>query len=305
MGSVGGHGTGAGRRAGPPDDRKVAAMQVAVVIFPTDQSIRPDRLAMALEERGFESLWVTEHTHIPVSRRTMWPGGAALPEEYRRTLDPFVALSVAAAVTTRLRLATGICLVAQHHPINLAKAVASLDLVSNGRFTFGIGVGWNIEEMEDHGVDPATRRGRVRESVLAMKRLWTEEEASFAGEHVRFEPSWSWPKPVQRPHPPVVMGGVGGPVTFRHIVEYCDGWMPIHGRANFLAKLPLLRTMSSDAGRDPDALDIGVFGCPPDRSVIETYAAAGVRRVALNLPSAGEEIVLPLLDRYASLIGPA
>lgn len=277
-------------------------MDIGVVIFPTDLSIRPDRLAVALEERGFESLWVTEHTHIPVSRTTPWPGGPELPMEYKRTLDPFVALSAAAAVTTKLRLATGISLVAQHHPINLAKAVASLDLVSDGRFMFGIGVGWNADEMEHHGVDPATRRGRVRENVLAMQQLWTEEEASFAGKYVNFSASWSWPKPVQQPHPPIVMGGAGGPITFKHIVEYCDGWMPIHGRSNVLEKLPLLRSMMAEAGRDPDSLDLGLFACPPDQSSIDGYAAAGVNRVAFALPAAGDDVVLPLLDRYAAFI---
>ena len=277
-------------------------MDIGVVIFPTDLSIRPDRLAVALEERGFESLWVTEHTHIPISRTTPWPGGPDLPMEYKRTLDPFVALSAAAAVTTKLRLATGISLVAQHHPINLAKAVASLDLVSNGRFMFGIGVGWNTDEMEHHGIDPATRRGRVRENVLAMQQLWTEEEASFAGKYVNFSASWSWPKPVQQPHPPIVMGGAGGPITFKHIVEYCDGWMPIHGRGNVLEKQPLLRSMMADAGRDPDSLDLGVFACPPDQRSIDEYAAAGVNRVAFAIPAAGDDVVLPLLDRYAALI---
>ena len=216
-------------------------MQIGALIFPTDLSIRPDRLAIAMEERGFESLWVTEHTHIPVGRRTPWPGGPELPEMYRRTLDPFVALTAAAAVTSTLKVGTGVCLVAQHHAITLAKSVASVDLVSDGRFLFGVGVGWNEDEMEHHGVDPKKRRATVRETVLAMRGLWTEEEFGFEGEHVRFSPSWSWPKPVQWPSPPVIMGGAGGPVTFRHIVEYCDGWMPIHGRGNVLEKLPLLR----------------------------------------------------------------
>ena len=177
----------------------------------------------------------------PTDPRCCRSASINLPEEYRRTLDPFVALTAAAAVTSRLRLGTGICLVAQHDPIVLAKTTASLDLVSGGRLTLGIGVGWNEEEMADHGVDPARRRAVAREKVLAMRRLWTEDEASYHGEFVRFDPCWSWPKPVQSPHPPVVMGGAGGPVTFRHVVEYCDGWMPIHGRRPVLDKLPLLR----------------------------------------------------------------
>jgi probable F420-dependent oxidoreductase len=277
-------------------------MHLGALIFPTDLSIRPDQLARAMEDRGFESLWVTEHTHIPTSRRTPWPGGAELPDEYRRTLDPFVALTAAAAVTEHLRLGTGICLVAQHHPITLAKTVASLDLISGGRVLLGVGVGWNVDEMEHHGVHAARRRSHARENVLAMQRLWTDEEASFDGEFVRFSPSWSWPKPVQRPHPPVIMGGAGGPITFRHVVEYCDGWMPIHGRRNVIERIDDLRQAAEEGGRDPASIEIGVFGCPPDASVIEDYAAAGVSRCVVGLPSAGADEVLPVLDRAAALL---
>jgi probable F420-dependent oxidoreductase len=279
-------------------------MDLGVLIFPTDYSIRPDHLAREVEARGFESLWVTEHTHIPTSRRTPWPGGADLPEEYRHTLDPFVALTAAAAVTERLKLATGICLVAQHDPIVLAKTVASLDLVSDGRVLFGIGVGWNTDEMESHGVDPDRRRSVAREKVLAMRELWTQEVASYSGEHVSFAPSWSWPKPVQAGGPPVLMGGAGGPVTFRHVAQYCDGWMPIHGRrGDTLEKLPLLRQACEEAGRDPATVEVGVFGCPPDPAVLERYREAGVRRCVLGLPPAAADVVLPLLDRHAALLG--
>jgi len=277
-------------------------MHIGALIFPTDHSIRPDRLAVALEERGFESMWVVEHTHIPTSRRTPWPGGAELPDEYRRTLDPFVGLSAAASVTTNLKLGTGICLVAQHHTITLAKTVASLDYLSNGRVLFGIGVGWNEDEMEHHGVDPKERRAVVRESVLAMKGLWMEEAAGFDGEHVKFSPSWSWPKPVQFPHPPVIMGGAGGPITFRHVAEYCDGWMPIHGRRNVLEKIPQLHEAVDAAGRDPAHVEIGVFGCPPKPDVMEQYEAAGVSRITFTLPPAPEDVVMPLVDRYAGLL---
>jgi len=277
-------------------------MEIGALIFPTDHSIRTDQLAVELESRGFESLWVTEHTHIPVSRRTPWPGGPELPDMYRRTVDPFVALMAAGAVTSRLKLGTGICLVAQHHPITLAKTVASVDLMSNGRMLLGIGVGWNEDEMEHHGVDPKFRRGVTREHVLAMKRLWTEEEAGFDGRFVKFSPSWSWPKPVQWPNPPVIMGGAGGPITFKHIIEYCDGWMPIHGRREIDEKLPLLRSMSEEAGRDPATIEVGVFGCPPKPETIERYAALGVKRVALTLPPEGADTVLPILDRYAPLL---
>jgi len=278
-------------------------MHIGALIFPTDLSIRPDRLAIELEQRGFESLWVTEHTHIPTSRRSPWPGGPELPEEYRRTLDPYVALTAAATVTERLGLGTGISLVAQHDPIVLAKTIASLDLVSNGRFTLGIGVGWNEEEMQDHGVDPKRRRSVARENVLAMRELWTQEEASFDGEHVHFEPTWSWPKPVQDPHPPVVMGGAGGPVTFRHIVEYCDGWMPIHGRRGIADKLADLRAAADEAGRDIATIELGVFGCPADRQVIEDYAELGFTRCVLGVPPTGEADALRVLDGYADVVG--
>ena len=277
-------------------------MDLGVLIFSTDVSIRPAHLAQELEARGFESLWVTEHTHIPTSRVTPWPGGPELPDEYRRTLDPFVALTSAATVTSRLRLGTGICLVTQHDPIVLAKTVASLDLVSDGRFLFGIGVGWNVEEMVDHGVDPARRRAVGREHVLAMKRLWTEEVAAFDGEFVHLPPSWMWPKPVQQPHPPIVMGGAGGPVTFRHVAEYCDGWMPIHGRRAVLDGIGELRRALEEAGRDPAGVEIGVFGVPGDPAVIETYREAGVSRCVLGVPPADADTVLPVLDRYMPLL---
>ena len=280
-------------------------MRIGALIFLTDLSISPVQLARELEERGFESLWVPEHTHIPTSRRTPYPAGEPLPDEYRRTLDPFVALTAAAGATERLQLGTGICLVAQHNPINLAKSVASVDLVSNGRMIFGIGVGWNADEMEDHGVKYGNRREHVRESILAMKGLWTQEEAGYDGKYVRFAESWAWPKPLQKPHPPVIMGGAGGPVTFRHIVEYCDGWMPIHRGQSSLARLPELQAAAEAAGRDPSTIELGMFGIPPKMKLIESYASAGVTRCVLALPPAGPDLVLTLRDQYADLISEA
>ena len=280
-------------------------MHVGALIFPTDLSIHPARLARELEDRGYESLWVTEHTHIPTSRKTEWPGGADLPDEYRRTLDPFVALSLAAGVTERLKLATGICLVNQHHPITLAKTVASLDHASAGRVALGIGVGWNVDEMEHHGVDPARRRAHGRETVLAMRALWTQEAAEFHGEIVDFSSSWSWPKPAQAGGPPVLMGGAGGPVTFRHVAEYCDGWMPIHGRRGVFEKLPELRAAWESAGRDWATCDLGVFGCPARLDIIESYRDAGFSRVVLGLPPAPEDTVLGVLDGYADVLAQA
>ncbi len=277
-------------------------MHIGALIFPTDLSIRPDRLARELEGRGFESLWVTEHTHIPSSRRTPWPGGSQLPEEYRRTLDPYVALTAAATVTEHLRLGTGITLVAQHDPIVLAKTVASLDLLSGGRVMLGVGVGWNEEEMEDHGVDPKRRRSIAREHLLAMRELWTKDEASFDGEHVSFPPAWSWPKPVATPHPPIIMGGAGGPVTFRHVVEYCDGWMPIHGRRSISDRLGDLREAADEAGRDMATIELGVFGCPADPKVIDDYARLGFVRCTLGVPPTGEADALRALDSYADVV---
>lgn len=278
-------------------------MHIGVMLFPTDKAIQPVELARAVEERGLHSLYSPEHTHIPVGRATPYPGGGELPEEYKRTHDPFVALAAAAAVTERIELGTGICLVAQRDPIVTAKAVASLDQISNGRFVFGIGVGWNEDEMEDHGVEPTKRRAVAREHVLAMKALWTEDEASFHGDHVDFDSSWMWPKPVQRPHPPILLGGAGGPVTFRHVVEYCDGFMPIGGRGVVSERIAELKKAASDAGRDAESLLLKVFGVRPNPETLRDYADAGVTEVIVGLPPADADVVLPLLDRCASLVG--
>ena len=277
-------------------------MHIGALIFPTDRAMRPDRLAVELERRGYESLWVAEHTHIPLSRKSPYPGGGELPEMYTRTMDPFVALTAAAVATTTLRVGTGICLVNQHHPINAAKQAASVDHLSGGRLLFGVGVGWNTDEMEHHGVDPSKRRSTARERVLAIRELWTAEEAEFHGEYVDFSPSLAYPKPVSSPHPPILMGGAGGPVTFRHVVEYCDGWIPIHGRSDPLENLPLLRSMAADAGRDPDALDISIYGCPMDAEAVDRYRQAGVDRVIFWLPAIEEEALVPILERHQDLL---
>jgi probable F420-dependent oxidoreductase len=235
-------------------------MQLGLTMFTTDQTMSIVDLARAAEERGFASLYIPEHTHIPTSRRTPPPTGeAVLAEEYKRTLDPFVALAAAAAVTSRIRLGTAISLVAQHDPIVLAKAVATLDLISGGRLVLGIGYGWNREEMAQHGVDFRRRRELVREKMLAMERLWSDEVASFDGALVRVEPSWSWPKPLQRPRPRVLIGGAAGPTLFAHIAEYADGWIPIGG-AGVGAALPSLRQAMRGAGRDPAALAVVLVG---------------------------------------------
>ncbi len=271
-------------------------------IFATDYAIRPDELARELEQRGFESLWLPEHTHIPATRRTPYPGGGDLPKEYWHTHDPFVALTAAAMVTTKLRVATGICLIIERDPITTAKAVASLDALSGGRFLFGIGGGWNAEEMENHGTNYKQRWRVLRERVLAMKEIWTKEEAEFHGEFVNFDGIRSYPKPFQTPHPPVLMGG-DGPTTFDRVIEFCDGWMPIGYRMNNVAeKIAALRQRAEAAGRDPKSISITIFGAQPERAAIEELERAGVERGIFMLPSAERDVVLPLLDKYAPLM---
>jgi probable F420-dependent oxidoreductase len=273
-----------------------------ITMFATDRAMRPADLAQAAEERGFESLFVPEHTHIPASRETPAPtGDSELPEQYRRVLDPFVALTAAAAVTERLRVGTGVCLVAQRDAIGTAKQVATLDLLSGGRFTFGIGFGWNVEEMRDHGVDFKRRRDVVREKMLAMERLWSDDVAAFDGEFVQFEPSWAWPKPVQQPRPPVLIGGAPGPKMFAHIAEYADGWIPIGG-AGVREALPELERAAEAAGRDPKSLSVVPFGTLPNPAKLDYYEGLGCREVVFFVPSAGPEKVLPILDEYAEIV---
>ena len=225
-----------------------------------------------------------------------------MPEHYGRTHDQFVALAAAAAVTTTLKLATGITLVAQRDPLWLAKEVASLDVISGGRVLFGIGYGWNKEEMANHGLRYTDRRAFIRESVLAMKELWTKDEAEFHGDFVSFEKSWSWPKPVQKPHPPVILGGDAGPKTMRDIVDFCDGWMPIAGRHSFRDKVGQLRRMAEDSGRDPDSIELALFQAPPKAEIIESLAESGIARAVLALPQGSPGEVLDALDSLVPLL---
>lgn len=277
-------------------------MLFGLTIFPTESSIRPADLAAAAEDRGFESLWVAEHSHIPVSRRSPWPGGGELPKRYYEVMDPFVALATAAAVTSRLRLGTGICLVVQRDPIQLAKEVASLDQLSGGRFLFGVGGGWNAEEMADHGTAFATRFRLMRERIAAMREIWTAEQAEFHGEFVDFGPMFAWPKPAQKPHPPIIVGG-GFPHAARRAIEYGDGWIPLGSRnLDVVALLPEFRRMAAEAGRNPNGLEVTVYGVAPDPESIRRYAEAGVARVVLGLPSASRDEVMPILDRYAEIL---
>ena len=275
-------------------------MDLGVCYFPTDYGIDPSELGRALEDRGFKSLYVPEHTHIPLSRRTPFPGGGELPKRYSHTHDPFVALSFAAAATKKLVLGTGILLVPQHEPIVTAKAIASLDQLSGGRFVFGIGGGWNVDEMENHGATHGNRFKIMREHVLAMKALWAEEKASYHGEFVKFDPVWSWPKPKQKPNPPILLGGETDH-TLRRIIEYCDGWLPRPRGFDPVQGIERLHRMASEKKRDPKSLSVTVFGAPADSAVLASYAKAGIDGALLAIPDASRDEILRQLDQWAPL----
>ena len=275
-------------------------MEYGVTIFPTDYSISPADLAVAAEERGFESMWFAEHSHIPVSRISPWPGGADLPKMYYDTFDPFIALASAASVTTRIKLATGICLVIQRDPIHTAKEIASLDQISKGRVLFGVGAGWNAEEMEDHGTDFKRRFKVMRERIEAMKELWTQNEAEYHGEFVNFDATFAWPKPIQKPYPPIHVGG-GFPGGAKRAIRYGDGWMPIFGRDDITEHLPEFRKMAEEAGRDPSTLEVSIFGCTPKPDLLEKFRNAGITRCVFGLPPADRDTVLPMLDQYTEV----
>lgn len=279
-------------------------MHIGVSIFATDQGIQPVELGRVAEDLGFESLWFPEHSHIPVSRKTPWGGmqdAPPLPEWYWRTHEQFTAFGAIAATTSTLRLGTGITLVAQRDPIWTAKQVATLDHLSNGRVLFGIGYGWNKEEMASHGTAYGERRAVLRERILAMKALWTEDVASFDGDHVHLEPSWSWPKPVQRPHPPIILGGAAGPRTIADIVEFCDGWMPIGTRHDVGGKIAEVQTAAAAAGRGP--VEIGVSGAPRDPDALAALAAAGVVRAVFGLPQVDRDTVIAKMTEYSRFVG--
>ena len=274
-------------------------------MFPTDLGIQPVEVAREAEARGFDSLWFPEHSHIPVSRRTPWggiEGAPPLPAEYWRTHDQFIALTAAAVVTSTLRLGTGITLVAQRDPVWLAKEVASLDLISAGRLLFGIGYGWNHEEMESHGVDIGHRRALVREKILACKALWTQDEASFHGEYVNFEPSWAWPKPLQFPNPPIYVGCSPSDLHFRHIIEYADVWMPIEGRWPIDEAWLKLRQMAEAAGRDPASLQLAIYAAKPDAANLARLRDVGATSALLLLPPLDRDEALAKMDSYAPLV---
>jgi probable F420-dependent oxidoreductase len=276
-------------------------MRFSTALFATDHAVNPVTAAVAAEVRGFHCFYVPEHTHIPVERETPHPlTGDTLNDEYRRTLDPWVTLAAVSSATESIRLGTSIALVAEHHPITLAKEIATLDYLSGGRVVLGMGYGWNLEELAHFGVDPAQRRAVVRECVLALRALWTQEEAAFSGKFVTFGPSWSWPKPAQS-RLPVLVGAAAGPSTFAHIAEYADGWMP-HGGAGLGTSLPVLRQVWEEEGREPSALEVVIMGVIPDPGKLEHYRSLGVDEIVLGFPthSAGE--MERTLDGYAGII---
>jgi len=278
-------------------------MHVGVDIFLTDYSINPIELGPALEQRGFESVWLPEHSHIPLSRESPWPGGGDLPKRYYDTLDPLVALGAMSAVTTKLKLATGICLVVQRDPIHLAKEAATIDRLSGGRLILGVGGGWNAEEMADHGTEFGSRFKVMRERIEAIRTIWTQPKPEYHGEFVDFGPMMQWPKPVQKPHPPIIVGG-GFPHGARRAAQYGDGWMPLGARGWDVAQtLPKFEAMVRAAGREPADLDLTVFGIRPDADEIARMRDAGVRRITLSLPSDDRDSALRKLDEFVSLCG--
>ncbi|HEU5390803.1 MAG TPA: TIGR03619 family F420-dependent LLM class oxidoreductase [Streptosporangiaceae bacterium] len=270
-------------------------MDTGVAIFPTHDAIAPADLARLAEARGHESLFFPEHTHIPADRQSPWPGGRELPRKYAHTFDLFVAVTAAVTVTSRLRVGSGICLVIERDPITTAKEVASVDYLSGGRFEFGVGAGWNREEMANHGTDPRRRMDLLRERVEAMKAIWAQDEASYAGQLVTFDRIWSWPKPAQRPHPPVLVGG-NGPGVLDRVLAFGDAWFPNHGRSGVLDRVAELRS------RADRPVELMVMGVPAEAKVLEDYAAAGFRRAVHWLPSAPRGPVERAMDRFEAAV---
>ena len=277
-------------------------MKIGAAMFFTDYSMAPGELGRALEERGFDSVWAPEHSHIPVSRASAFPSGGELPKKYYDAMDPFVSLTAAAAATTTLMVGTGVCLVVQRDPIQTAKLVASIDQVSGGRFLFGVGNGWNADEMENHGTDFKSRHKLARERIEAMKVIWTQSKAEYHGEFVDFDPMMAWPKPVQKPYPPILVGGAF-PYGARRALRYGDGWMPHRVRpeyADVADMIPQYRELAAASGRDP--APVSIWGAKEDLSMLERDRSLGVVRVIVSLESAKADVILPELDRWAELI---
>ena len=278
-------------------------MDFGALMFFTDYAISAVELARALEERGFESVWAPEHSHIPTSRKSPWPGGGDLPKAYYDAMDPFVSLTAAAIATSRLKVGTGVCLVQQRDPIQTAKLVASIDQVSNGRFLFGVGGGWNRDEMENHGTEFKTRFKLMRERIEAMQAIWTKSKAEYHGDMVDFSEMMAWPKPVQKPYPPILVGGAF-PQAARRAIRYGDGWCPIGGRAGSSPTdvLEEFRRMAREGGRDPQSLPVTLFGAAEDADRLARYRDLGIARVVVMLPSESRDKIVPTLDRWAELI---
>lgn len=279
-------------------------MKIGAAMFFTDYSMAPGELARALEERGFDSVWAPEHSHIPASRASPFPSGGDLPKKYYDAMDPFVSLTAAAVATTTLKVGTGVCLVPQRDPIQTAKLVASIDQVSNGRFLFGVGNGWNADEMANHGTDFKSRHKLARERIEAMKQIWTKSKAEYHGEFVNFDPVMAWPKPVQTPHPPIIVGGAF-PYGARRALRYGDGWMPHRSRPqypNVADIIPQYRDLVAESGRDPASVPVSIWGAKEDIAMLERDRSLGVVRVIVSLDSVKVDVILPELDRWAETI---
>ena len=275
---------------------------IGIFYFATEYGHNVVDVARDAEQRGFESLWLPEHTHIPVSRKTPYAGGAELPKEYAHTLDPFVALAAVATATKHIRLATGISLLIERDTITMAKTLATLDLLSNGRAILGVGGGWNREEAEHHGVEWSQRFQKLEEQITAIKVIWANEEASFHGEHVRFDPIWSWPKPIQRPRPPIVLGGETDH-TLRRVIKYCDGWLPRARDPEIIVRgIAQLNELAEEAGRDPESISVNVFAPRPDAELIDRFKGMGVARIVLWLPPEDRDAVSTRLDGYTRFL---
>ncbi len=281
-------------------------MKFGVATFLTEYTMPPQEIAREVEQRGFESIWLSEHSHIPVNRVSRTPGGDLdLPREYIHAHDPYVCAAAASVVTTRLVIGIGVSVIVERDPIMTAKQVASIDLISGGRFQLGIGGGWNAEEMANHGTEYKTRWRLLRERVQAMKEIWTQDQPEYHGEFVNFDKIWCYPKPLQKPYPPIIMGG-DGPTTLDRVVDYCDGWMP-HVRpyttgANFPERLAALSRKSEEAGRNPASISVSAYGLRPEPDMVAQFDLPGVERTIFMLPAAGRDIVLPYLDRCAAFI---
>ena len=283
--------------------RPAEQVRIGITLMSADTAIRPDELAREAEARGFESLWVPEHSNIPTSRESPWPGsldGAPLPDEYAHLHDAFVALSMAAAVTSTLRLGTSVLLLGQRDAIWTAKQISTLDHLSGGRCEIGVGIGWNREEMASHGYGFATRWDRTREAVEAMRALWRNDEASYSGSHVTVPPTWQWPKPAQPGGPRIHLGGGVGPRLLGNVARWADGWLPISARTSLADRLERLAAACAEEGRDPAEVQVSVFGATTDADGLTALFAEGVDRAVLTLPTADREVVLPLLDTWAA-----